>query len=394
MRTIAVFLIVALAGCAAQAAAPGPNVDMKTLVRQHPLYGTLAQYDRQIAELRATLHVPEFSQKQAALAHARQGTDKQLEATAARSREIAALPTPDVRALSADQNASAPSESDVQGDVQQAYDVQAAQLRALAQQDMTRYRASLLAQQNRAFQSYVRSVNARVQQAYRSHEQELYEKESTLALNLAKADMTKRLTLRAKLQTLTLRDQPRHALRAQLDAIQNREDTAVERLHKQDQARLAAFLSPLQARAGADIARMRADLQARTTANLAERRRVLDAQTARQTQLNFGSPVQTAAGQTGMRTQLDRLLHARPSDPNAFVNARAELDKQFAQVAGRDEAATHSTWAQIAQLETARAQLYSDIVSQIQRDVNRVEREHPGANVTQAVQADFAALAH
>lgn len=392
MRIAALLLTIALAGCAAQAAATDPSIDMNALVKAHPLYGTLAQYDRQIVALRATLHAPEFANKQRAFAHAQRGTDTQLEADAARSRQIAAMPTPDVRALSAQQTVSAPSESAVRSDMQNAYSAQASQLRSSAQADMAHYRTSLLAQQDTAFADYVRSIHARVQQAYVSREQQLYEKESTLALDLARADMSERLSIRAKLQTLTLQGGRRHALLAQLDAVQNREDAIVAKQRTRDQAMLAAFLPPLQARAAADIARMRAELQSRTAANLSERQRVLNAQTAKQMQLTFGATAAAASPQTDMRTRLDTLLHAQAADPNAFLAARGDFDAQYAGVRSADNDATRSTWAQIAQLETARAQLYSDIVSQIRRDAERVRREHPGANLTQAVRSDLTAL--
>lgn len=393
MRTFALIFTLALAACAAQAATTTPNLDVNALVRAHPLYGTLLEYDRQIATLRATLHVPEFAQKQAAFAHAQQAVSAQLEASAARTREIAAMPTPDVRALSAQQNVSAPSESSVRSDVTRTYDAQAAQLRASAQQDMARYRTSLISQQNAAFAAYVRGVNARVQQAYHSREQELYEKESTLALDLARADVNKRLTIRARLQTLALAGDRRRALQAQLDAIQNREDAIVARQRARDRAALAAFLPPLQARANTDIAHMRADLQTRTAANLAERQRVLDAQTARRMRLSFGATAQSSASAADMRTSLDSLLAMQPAHPQAFLNARTDLERQFAGVRSADEDASHSTWAQIAQLETARAQLYSEIVSQIRRDAARVQREHPNANLTQTVRSDLTAMA-
>lgn len=392
MRIAALLFTIVLAGCAAQAAGTGPVVDVNALVRAHPLYATLQQYDRQIIALRATLHVPEFAQKRAAFGNAQQAVNAQLQAAAARSREIAAMPTPDVRAISTEQNVSAPSEDTVRGDVQRTYDTQAAALRSSAQQDMAHYRSSLLAQQDAAFASYVRSIHARVQQAYASREQQLYEKESTLALDLAKADVGRRLTIRAKLQTLSMNSERRRALQAQLDAIQSREDAIVARQHKRDQATLAAFLPPLQARADADIARMRANLQSRTAANLAERQHVLAAQTAQRMRLSFGAPARATTGQPDMRSRLDALLRAQPADPSAFLNARGDLAGDFTNVRQADDAATRSTWRQIAQLETARAQLYSDIVSQIHADAQRVQREHPGANVTQLVRADLRTL--
>lgn len=388
MRNLLWLSIFVLAGCAAQAAPSEPSIDVNALVKAHPLYGTLAQYDRQIAVLRATLHVPEFARKSEAFAHAQAAAASQLDAAAARSRAIAAMPSPDVRTLLAQQHVDAPSEADVRSTMQRAYAAQAAQLRTSAQQDMARFQASLQAQQDAAFANYVRAVHARVQQAYASRRQQLYEKESALALDLAKADVGKRLTIRTQLQTLTLGSDHRRALQAQLDAIQRREDAALAQQRRRDEAVLAAFLPPLQARADSDIAKMRANLQTRTAANLAERRRVLAAQTARQMNLQFGTQARTTAP-GDMGTRLDALLHTQGAVPNAFLAARTELNGSFSAVKRTDDAATQTTWAQIAHLETARAQLYSDIVTQIRRDAERVARLHPNADVMQGVKADF-----
>jgi hypothetical protein len=394
MRTIALLLVAFLAGCAAQAAPSGPQLDIGALVRAHPLYGTLAQYDRQIAALRATLHVSEFSRKDAAFAHAQRAASADLDAAAARARNIAAMPSPDAATLNAAQNMQAPSEGAVRSDVQRTYSVQASQLRESAQRDLARYRDALLTQQNAAFQSYVRGVGARVRQAYNSRAQELYEKESTLALDLAKDDASKRMPLRTKLQTLHLDPAARARIHAQLAAIQAHEDNIVAQQRRRDQAMLAAFLPPLQQRANADIARMRTVLQQRTAANLAARKRVYDAQTSGTARLSFGATPTTAAPRVNMRAQLDSLLQSRPADPARFRQAGSDLTDYFSTLHATDTAATRRTLQQIAALQADRTQLYNEIVAQIMRDAQRVHRQDPSANVSQAVRADLAALSH
>jgi hypothetical protein len=406
MRIAAIVFVTLLAGCAAQAAGPPASVDLNALVRAHPLYGTLAQYDRQIAALRATLRVPEFARKDRAFANARRGVTATLTDTAARTQRIAALPTPDVRSLQPGAGIAAPSESSVRADMQQTYSTQAAQLHADARAAMERYRTQLLAQQNAAYANYVRAMHERVQQAYVSREQQLYEKESTLALDLAKGDMGKRLAIRTKLQTLILTPEQRHTLQAQMDAIQAHEDAIVARQHRRDQAALAAFLKPLQAKADADIGRMRTDLQKRTDANLAARERVLAAQNAAGGRLDLGRAAAAPSGHANMQAQLSALLSTPAADPNAFLAARDDLAKRFSDLQTADNEATRSTQDEIATLERRRSQLYSDIVSQIMRDARAVARTRglsrvytaPQApagstDITQTVRADFAALA-
>src|SRR5690348_13986715 len=247
MRSIALVLLAILTGCAAQAAGPAASVNVSALVHAHPLYGTLAQYDRQIAGLRATLHTPEFSRKTQAFANASRATAQTLTSSASRARDIAALPAPDVSELRQNANVPAPSESRVRSDMQQTYNAQSSQVQAAASQAMERYRAQLLRQQQTALTNYERSMQERVQQAYVSREQQLYEKESALELDLAKADAGKRLTIRAKLQTLQLNDERRHRLQAQMQALQAHEDAIVARQHRRDRAALHAMLPSLQA---------------------------------------------------------------------------------------------------------------------------------------------------
>jgi hypothetical protein len=237
-------------------------------------------------------------------------------------------------------------------------------------------------------------MHARVQQAYNSRAQELYEKESTLALDLAKADANKRMPLRTKLVTLRLEAPARARIHAQLAAIQAHEDAVVAQQRRKDQAVLAAFLPPLQQRADADIARMQADLQRRTAANLAARQRVYDAQIASAQRLDFGAPPPSTNTPIDMRAQLNSLLQARPADPSAFTQAGSHLSSDFATLRNTDTAATRRTLDQIAALQTDRRQLYDTMVAQIMRDAQRVRQEHPGTNLTQAVRADLTALNH
>lgn len=387
MRPAALLLILMLTGCAAQAAGGSASISLDALVREHPLYETLAQYDRQIAALGATLHTVAFSRKDTAFANAQAGVRAQLTDAAARAGRIAALPVPGVHTLNALPAAAAPTESDVRGGMQRTYVAQAAQFRRNARTDMALYRRALLAQQHAAFARYVRNVQARVRQAYLSREQELYERESTLALNLAKSDAPERLPIRMKLQTLMLRTSKRRALEARMNVIQAREEAVVARQHKRDERLLTAFLPRLQARADVDIARMRAQLQSRTAANLAERERVLAAQVGADMPLNFGGSASPGPVQTSGTAPLQALLRSQPADPKAFLQARAVLTRQISGVRAADSGATRSALAQITSLRRERAQLYRDIVRQIMRDAQAIARSRGLSRVYIAGQA-------
>jgi hypothetical protein len=367
MRTLALLLIAVLAGCAAQAAPRNDSIPQRDGgaerdIKSSPLYPVLLQYDRQIAVLESTLHVGEFEHKDQAFANARRGADSTLRQAAARARTIAAMPSPDVRPLEQNAAVSAPSEAQVRSDITRTYDAQSSQLQTAARADMDRYRGSLLAQQNTALTHYVQMMHARVQQAYDSRRQELYEKETAFAIDLQKADEGRVLPLRAQLATLTMSGQKRHALQAQLHAIQSQERSRILALHAQDRRVLAAFLPPLQSRAQADIARMREQLQTRTQANLAQRESVLQAQTSGGAPLQLGSDARGGQTPVDMRSRLAGLAAAQPAQPQAFSAARADLARELAAVQSSDAQATRETLAEIATLRAQRARLYAQIL--------------------------------
>ena len=392
MRKAVFALAALLAGCAAQAAGTPAHLNLSALVRVHPLYPALAQYDRQIAQLRATLPAPAFAHVDEAFVHAERGVRAQLDAAGTRTRAIAAMPEPSLAPLPQAAAANAPSEGAVGADIRRAYNAQREAARSASAAAEADYRRTLLAQQQDALAGYERGVRARVRDAYEARAQELREQEAQLSLDLAKADAAKRLQLRSKLQTLVLGDAARARIEAQLRALQAREDARLSAKRKRDAALLAAALPPLQARASADVARMRAQLEARTAANLARRSRVLAAQNAARAPLQLPSPAPPPRGNETMQSQLRALRQSRAADPAAYVRARSVLERDLRGVQAQNDAAELDARREIAVLQTARAQLYREIVTQIDADARRLAREHPGSDVTPLVRADLLAL--
>lgn len=396
MRKVGLLLVALLAGCAAQAAT-GPArapVNVRALVPLHPLYGTLSQYDRQIAQLRAVLHPADFAGRNAAFAHAEQGVRQSLRGAESAARSIAAMPAPGLSTITAAGSIHAPTENAVRADVQRTYQAQAARARAATASALSHYRDSLLAQERTDIANYERGVHERVRQAYGARAAELREEESRLALDLAKADASKRLQLRAKLQMLVLDRSARNRLQSQLQALQSREDAALAARRKHDAAVLAAFLPPLQTRANADIANMRSQIAARTAANLAQRTQVLDAQSAAQMPLVLPSPVPPASAEATLQQSLQALRQARPADAAAYARASEVLQRDMHAVHVSDISSTADAQAEISVLRSARAQLYRAIVQQITLDAQRLAQAHPGMDVTPLVRADLLALRH
>lgn len=394
MRKAAFTLALFLAGCAAQAAGTSARLDLPALVRAHPLYPALAQYDRQIAQLRVTLHPPAFAHVEQAFSHAERGVRVQLDAAQTHARSIAAMPEPSPVPIARADTSGAPSEATVRADIRRTYDSQRADSRNASAAADAEYRRTLLAQQESALAAYERGTQTRVHDAYQAREQEMREQEAELSLNLAKADAARRLELRSKLQTLVLDAAARERIRMQLRSIQAREDAILSAKRKRDASLLAAVLPPLRAQAAADVARMRAQLERRTAANLTRRAHVLQAQNAAHTALQLPSPAPSAGAEPTMQDQLQALRQSRPADPAAYARAGTVLERDLRGVQGQHDAAQRDAQSEIAALQDARARLYREIVRQIDADARRLAREHPGADVTALVRADLQALRH
>ncbi len=410
-------LVLALAGCAANAqplaksGVTSTGVDMRALLPAHPLYKTLAQYDRQIKALRATLYTREFqhagSDIDASIAALRRDIDAAAsnvntlvarKADAYAARQDAAVST-----LLANANATAPSSSDVRAHLQQAYEAEYAQLRTGADRDMAAYESALRTQQSQAYDAFVRSVQDHTQQAYNARAQELREQEATLLLDLARKHSAQRMQLRAKLQTLYLHADQRAVIVKQLDALQRSEEGALASVHTRNAGILAAYREKLLAQADSDIAKTAAELQSRTAANLAARRDVLAAQRTAAVQalpVNAPRPHASPGVPPDLRAEVAALRAKGRSDflvsaqdtVSAYTGARDDLTNRFASLRDSDSASTKATLDQIAQLQRDRDALYIQITAQIAQAAKSESQRCRCANVTAAVRRDLQTL--
>lgn len=414
MKRLLLCAALVLGGCAANAqpiAQPLSPAEVRTLLPAHPLYGTLAQYDRQIAALRATLHTPQFAHASGDIDASISGLRSDLNAAAARINALverradayAARVDAAASAILAGADASAPSQADVRAQVQRAYQAEYAQLRSGANHDMEAYRQALLAQQQHAYGEFLHSVQNRTQQAYAARAQELREQESALLLNLSRTHSAQRLQLQAKLQTLYLRPEQRAAYRARLQTLQRSEDAKVAALRRRDAGTLARYRDDLLAQADSAIAKMSAELTARTAANLAARRDVLAAQhAASAARLPSGAASSSASmpPTADLRARVSSLRENARKDftatadatLSAYAGAQSDLAGRFGTLRDADRESGSAALAQIEQLRRDRDSLYREISSQI-AEAERTERSRCRCeNVTDAVRKDLQSL--
>lgn len=348
-RSFALLLTVALIAATPPKKAIG-FVDLAQLIASHPLHGVLSAYDREIAALRSTQDLPDLSpaaaaragasvSREAANAQRRAGTIAARNEQADRSRERAAL-----TAVIASQRS---------GD-----------------RDLGRYSADLTRETDANFANYGASIAQRNDRAYAAREQQLREKENTLAFDLARKNGGRRLSLRLKLADLHLSRAARTKYAAQLAALDAQESNAVAAMRRSDAAILVAYQRSLESSGGANRAAMGAQIRGAADANLAIRRQVAEA--GNQTPaLSPNLAVAAAAFEPSYR------LGAEGQNVSSgFHAAGDDLSRRFGALGDSARQSERETAAAIARLESTRSQLYRTIVAQIMDNARLVARRH------------------
>jgi len=323
--------------------------NLAQLVAAHPLHGVLTAYDREIAALRSTQTVPGLSspaadaqrnaaalRRDAAVAAGRVGRAAGDSAAADRAQENAALSMILALGRTGDRDASSYA-----GDVR----------RETA--------ASLSAYEGATAQRISRALDARRQQ--------LLEKESSLAYDLARRDGAEEMILRLKLNDLHLSHNARAALQAQLSARKRRDASTLDAARRRDAVMLAKYGEALRRDGATVIAEMAAQLHAKAAANLAVRRRVFQAES------KLGAAAPNAASQAAFFRSSYGATSATAIS-TGFHNAGNALATRFAQLGQADGQSRAATTAQIRTLEGDREALYRSIVAQITRAANALAR--------------------
>lgn len=406
-----------LAACSHPAAVSAPQpaasggkvgyVRMDDLIKKHPLYGQLAQYDENIQALNLSTLVPhvlvsapqlkaEESQLQAQLQAAADRTNALLAAKgkAYQDRENAAI----AAALRSANLPSGPSVAQIQSQMEGTAHTQAAGAAAQAQRDLDAYRKQLETQDNAQIQAAQHTLAARADRTYRAKADELNGKEAALSLQLANADAAERLTLRTRLSSLALDQAARDDANKQLAALDQKEADQVAALHNQDQATLAALQKQLKAGIDTDMRAQVAQIQAGSLQRFRERAAQL------RTQFSPGNGPLIATGPNGKTTVnpnlppalRERILQLHADYTAAFQNdakqtiadfqkTRSDLSQRYALLTGTDNAAAQSAHSEILALEKKRQDLYQQMVAQIDREVKTVAQERGVSTVVSTV---------
>jgi hypothetical protein len=380
---------------------------MDDLVKKHPLYGQLAQYESNIAALNLSALVPHALAAGPELKREEQELDAQLRAAAKRTdallqakgkayqdRENAAI----AAALRGADATGGPGVASIQAQMESTARAQSAGAGAQAQTDLDAYRKQLEAQDAAQISAANETLAARADRTYRARADELGAKESALSLQLANADAADRLSLRTRLSSLALDDAARDSANAELAALDRKEADALAAVRNRDSAELAALQTQLRAGIARDMQTQVAAIRARSTQRFRERAGQLSTQFG-----PAGGPLIAVApnGTTrvnpnlppALRERIARLhgdyLKAYQNDARAtiadFQKTRSDLARRYAQLTGTDAAATQSAQREIISLQKKRDDLYQQMVAQIDREVKTVAQERGVSTVVSTV---------
>jgi hypothetical protein len=416
-RLLALVACGLLAACARggpsapQAASTGAGrigyVRMDDLVKKHPLFGQLAQYDANIQALNLSALVPhvlavspslkaEEARLQAQLQAAAKRTDELLAAKGKsyQDRENAAI----AAALRGAGAPGGPSVGAIQSQMEGTARTQAAGAGAQAQRDLDAYRKQLQAQDTAQINAAEHTLAARADRTYRAKADELNAKESSLSLMLANADAAERLSLRTRLSSLALDDAARDEANKALAALDRKEADQVAALHNSDAQILATLHAQLQAGIQNDMRAQVAQTQSRSVQRFRQRADQLRTQFAPSNgPLIANAPNGKAVVNPNLPPALQqriKQLHADyaqafQNDAKAtiadFQKTRSDLSARYALLSGTDAAAAQSAQSEIRTLAKKRDDLYQQMVAQINREVKTIAQERGVSTVLSTV---------
>jgi len=382
-------------------------VRMDELVKKHPLYGQLAQYDANIQALNLTAIVPRVLAEGPDLKREEARLEAQLNAAAKRTdallaakgksyqdRENAAI----AAALRGAGAGSGPSVAGIQSQMEGTARSQAAGASAQAQHDLDAYRKQLETQDNAQLQAAQHTLAARAERTYRARADELTAKESALSLMMANADAAERLTLRTRLSSLALDDAARAEADKELAALDRKEADALGALRNTDAQTLAALQAQLRTGIENDMRTQVAQIRQQSAQRFRERADQL------RTQFAPGNGPLIAVSPNGapqvnpnlppaLRKRITQLhadyTQAFQNDAKAtiadFQKTRSDLSRRYAQLTGTDAAANQSAQLEIQSLEKKRDELYQQMVAQIDREVKTIAQAHGVSTVVSSV---------
>lgn len=378
-------------------------VRMDVLVKSHPLYSQLSQYDRSIEALSLRDVSPNLAGTGSDIAQQEAALQRELKAAADRTdrllkqkqgeyerRESAAI-----AAALGSANGGAPGAASIAAGLNATAQQQQQSAIAQARTDFGKYRDTVIAQDRAASDALVKTYGERADRLYRAKAAQLQNAESQYSLQIAQNDAGQRLSLRMKLSNLALDSSDRTAASNELAALDKKEADALAAMRSRDQQTLAQYQAQLRTQMRGQLDQQLAALHQRTGAKLKAQSTALSQSLSHPPalSLNVGSGPGRHAAPNELRAKVDA-LHAQYQaqfDADAkrtiadFNKTRDDLEHRFDQLRSADAGAQAGAQQELASLQKQRTDLYDQIVAQIQRQVRIVAKQRGVAVVVSEV---------
>ena len=354
-------------------------------MKHHPLYGQLSQLDNAIAAINLQSVAPQVPLGAAQIAAQTAELNRELQAAQVRANKIlaqkqrgyvqreqqavrAALSAAGIRgsgALAAEQMSGTSSQ-------------QVAQAAQAADADLMAYQQNVVAQDNAASSSISKQLQVQEAQKYRAKAEQLTQNETDLSLRLTQQDAASRLAIKMRLSNLALDPAARKQAQDQLAAIAAKEAAQVDAQRNADVATLRAYRAELDRQTGNTIRTQVGAIQQQTRAKLEERRDEVGSQlrSLGPPSLPTNLPPNVQARIAAIHQQFAGQFRADAAKTIQDYNAtKSDLDRQFAALHGADVGATGAAGKELEALQKRRAELYGQIVTQVERDASRIAKD-------------------
>jgi hypothetical protein len=331
-------------------------VDLPRLIVSHPLHRLLVQYDSEIAALSSTQKVAGLGDPAATAQHGATALEADVSTAAAHAEAIGKR------------------DPGTNGARERAAIARVVRSENGTDSEVAEYTMQLASETNANVHAYGGAVSKSTERAYAAREQQLQEKELTLAYDLKRRDAGKRLALRLRLDDLHLTSARRASLRAALAVLDAGELLPVSAMRRADAEQLATYGAQLGRNAAAAAQSMVGQLRSKAGANS-----VILARVFHEAANAYGAlppPSQLAAFAAG---------YAAPSDGEKIASgmraARSDLSQRFRQIAAADAQSERDARTQLRTLKADRDALYRSIVEQIRAKALTVARQQGLASV-------------
>ncbi len=392
-RAFALAVIIAIAGTACSRVDVNSSqirgvgyVRLDDVVKHHPLYNQLSQIDDAIAAINLAASAPQVPRSAKEIAQDVKALNADLKAAQSRANKILAQKQADYNrkeqaavaaalAAAGEGNAGAAAAAQMNaGSSQQAQNAAQA-----ADKQFEAYQRSVIDQNNAAFQTVSKELQAQANNKYNALAAQLSQKESAAQLKLSQADAPTRLSVKTRLSNLALDDATRKRLQAQLAGLQKKESDATNAERAADEKRLLAYRRQLQAQTASAVGAQAAKLRSQTQAQLQSQRNKVSSQLrglGPQQQLPTNLSPATKAKIQQIQQQFAAQFQADAQQTIDDYNAtKDDLDRQYAALHGADVGATGAAAKQLADLQRQRGDLYDKIVAQIKDSTARIARD-------------------